>query len=444
MSLQRGNVTPAREAWRTFVPAPAIACHELDAETILFDRQTGRIFVLNETAGLVWNALAQGIDCSALADAISAEIGIDRDRFLADCRTLMDQWTAAGLCGNPTRPEAAVASGDGVQTPHLDSTTVDSTIDRLPNLGHAGERRHYRIADLRLNLDGPTTAFGLLRGLLDHLASPDEARTGNAPENAPGNASQDAEPVTLAIAGASNDWTLFLEGARLACCDDDAKLAPLIHATVLHLSYAASQSLVSLHGAAVFSGDGRCVVLPGRPGAGKSTLTAALVSAGLGYCTDDFILLDGDPLYLRGIPLCIGLKTGSWPLLEDSTPGIAALPTHLRADGQQVRYLAPPLERVAHAEERFKVAAIVFPCIAENQPCRLGALTRSAALVRIADAGYHLLGGLDEVTFLAILEWVRSLDCYELSYSDLDEAVTAIGRLLNAETVAEPTTAASL
>jgi hypothetical protein len=203
----------------------------------------------------------------------------------------------------------------------------------------------------------------------------------------------------------------------------------MIHATVLHLSYAASQSQLLIHGATVFSGE-RCVLLPGQPRAGKSTLTAALVASGLGFCTDDFSLLDQNPLRLRGIPLCIGLKEGSWPLFEQSIPAVAALPTHVREDGQQVRYLPPPVQRLAKPQDHFRVTAIVFPRLSENAACMLNPLPRSAALLQIAESGYHLMGELNADTVEATIEWLKTLDCYELHYWDLGDAVGEITQLL--------------
>lgn len=427
---------PAREV---FTAAPAVRSYELDSEMILFNGASGRIVVLNETAAFVWEGLAQGLDSVEIVEEISQQTGAERDQVLADCQALIDQWTDAGLGTIGAESEAGLAIEPETEgQPELEAEAQAALeaddVDRKSAFRAARReaelRRRYRIADLRLNLDAPYDAFGVIGGLLDHCAIPGEARIENG--EVP---SQDDGSATLTIARRDGDWLLFLEDILLARCDDDTKLAPMIHATTLHLSYAASKSRLSIHGAAVFAGD-QCVLLPGRPGAGKSTLTAALVNAGFGYCTDDFVMLDGNPLRLRGVPLCVGLKQGAWPLLEGSIPAVGSLPTRLREDGQQVRYLAPPVERIAASDDRFRVTAIVFPRVAQNEPARLAPLPRSTALLRIADAGYHLLGELDVKTFEAMLAWLESLDCYELSYSDLDDGVGCISGLLSTDAVA--------
>lgn len=421
---------PPVPAPEVFSAAPTVRSYELDSDMILFNSDGGRIVVLNETAAFVWEALEHGLACPEIADEISRQTGAERGRVLADCRSLIEQWTSAGLGSGGAAPEEAGRAVElEADTATADADGTSDDIDRATAFRaarrEAERRRRYRIADLRLNLDAPREAFGLIEGLLDHCAISGEAPIENADTPSPDDGS-----ATLTVAKRSGEWLLFLEDILLARCDDDVKLAPMIHAMTLHLSYAASESRLSIHGAAVFAGD-ECVLLPGRPGAGKSTLTAALVNAGFGYCTDDFVILDGNPLRLRGVPLCIGLKEGSWPLLEGPLPAVGSLPTRLREDGQQVRYFAPPKERIAAGDDRFRVAAIVFPHIAENEPCRLEPLPRSAALLRIADAGYHLLGELDVEAFEAMLAWVKSLDCFELRYSDLDEAVACIRGLLS-------------
>jgi hypothetical protein len=63
--------------------------------------------------------------------------------------------------------------------------------------------------------------------------------------------------------------------------------------------------------AGVIAWHGRAIVLPGRSGAGKTTLVRALIEAGADYCSDEFAVLDGEgrvhaypvPLSIRGIGL---------------------------------------------------------------------------------------------------------------------------------------------
>jgi hypothetical protein len=224
---------------------------------------------------------------------------------------------------------------------------------------------------------------------------------------------------------------LSVGGRELGRCESREQLVPLVHANVLFLTYESSECLMAIHGAAVSRG-ATSVLLPGLPGHGKSTLAAALLAEGYDFCTDDLAMLAGRPLRLTPLPLRLGLKSGSWPVLRDRIPGLDTLPTHLRADGQHVKYWLPRQERVPWSVgERSRVAAIVFPRRRPGTQCALRPIARSQALLGISESGYHLLDGkLDKAWMELTLEWVSTLSCFELDYSNLDQAVAAFAEVL--------------
>jgi hypothetical protein len=81
------------------------------------------------------------------------------------------------------------------------------------------------------------------------------------------------------------------EGGRIATCDDvtsaiEAVLQDLEFRVALH-----APEHVFIHAGAV-EWEGRAIIVPGTSHSGKSTLTAALVSAGAHYLSDEFAVLD--------------------------------------------------------------------------------------------------------------------------------------------------------
>jgi hypothetical protein len=56
---------------------------------VLIDVDQGKIFSLNVTGSVVWAQLAQGCDPDEIADAISKEYGVDRERARADIEELI-------------------------------------------------------------------------------------------------------------------------------------------------------------------------------------------------------------------------------------------------------------------------------------------------------------------------------------------------------------------
>jgi hypothetical protein len=72
---------------------------------------------------------------------------------------------------------------------------------------------------------------------------------------------------------------------------------------------------MAVHGSAIYAGDS-AMLLVGRSGAGKTTLTLALARRGLAVATDDVALVDPETLDVHPIPRCFHLDGQSVALLE--------------------------------------------------------------------------------------------------------------------------------
>lgn len=101
---------------------------------------------------------------------------------------------------------------------------------------------------------------------------------------------------------------------------DDVRDAVGETCAAINVSAVAATPGLAFHVAVVTRGD-RCLVIPGRSGAGKTTLTAALLSVGWDYVSDEALVLDwesGRPAqpYPRPLALspwsrsAVGLRTG--------------------------------------------------------------------------------------------------------------------------------------
>ena len=191
-------------------------------------------------------------------------------------------------------------------------------------------------------------------------------------------------------------------------------------------AYRRSQCLVSLHAAAV-TANNKCVLLAGVPGSGKSTLTAALLAKGFGYCADDTALLTEPPIRVRGVPTRLGLKEGSWPVVRELWPELDALAVHQRADGKRIRYLLPDNVMSATPSDAAQTAhVLVFPHYESDSPTVMQRLRRADALLKLAESGYDIPEVINGDVVATLIDWMTSLDCYELHYSDIQEAVDEI------------------
>ena len=188
----------------------------------------------------------------------------------------------------------------------------------------------------------------------------------------------------------------------------------------------AHQYLV-VHAAAIECG-GRVAILPGAPGAGKSTLTAALVQRGWRLLSDELSLIR--PADRRVVPLArpINLKNGSIAVMRGFAPGaVFSDETHDTAKGT-VALMRAPEESMARSNEAAPVGWIVFPHWERDAAPRLEPWSKAAGLIEVAHnamnyslhgaAGFELLAGI-----------FAASACYRFTYGSLDDAVAAFAAL---------------
>lgn len=182
--------------------------------------------------------------------------------------------------------------------------------------------------------------------------------------------------------------------------------------------------------AALLHWQGRALLLAGGPGAGKSTLAAALGGAGFALAGDDLAALDGGGL-LRALPFPVTLKTGSWELLEGCAAGLAAAPVHVRPDAQHVRYL--PVDAAA-ARQPLPAGWIVFLDRQDSGPASLSQVSAPDTLSGLIGAAWSGETDLTPEEFSALAACLDRAACVRLRYSDLPGAVAALQQLCRAGT----------
>lgn len=180
--------------------------------------------------------------------------------------------------------------------------------------------------------------------------------------------------------------------------------------------------------AAVLERDGRAMVLPGDPGAGKSTLTAALMLSGWRLLSDEITLVDRDDGLLVGLGRPVSLKNASIDVIRQAFPeaviGAPAYDTHKGT----VAHVRPTAASVARVGEKARPAWIVFPRWRAGSPPRLTAHSRADAFLHTASHAfnYSLLGGLG---FELNATLVDASACHDFEYSRLDDALRVFAEL---------------
>ena len=228
--------------------------------------------------------------------------------------------------------------------------------------------------------------------------------------------------VTLSLHESAADgiFTLCRDGE--VCCRDHSPGAIgswLLHLTTLELASRSTGGLL-LHAAAV-AWDGRCVVLPGATGAGKTMLAAFLAGRGFQYMTDELTFIAEASATVEGFvrPLKIKIvktdgdskRRGQVPVpVQDSEMLIGACDVLVAADA---RAIAPPRDRAS-------LGHIVFPRYRRRSRLDLEPLSAGQTALRLMACA---LNGhcLPDHGFDAAARLANTVRGYELRYSSLRE-----------------------
>ncbi len=381
--------------------------YELDDETVLFLEQTGELLRLNTTGALVWHGLECGLSSHEIVDTLVQASGAPATEVERDVACLMMSLREAGVLGR----SPVLERSRGAPSPQTGTAALSRP--RNPLRRNVERREHcYRLVDFEFRLRTCTAAIEWeAHELLAHLSLPDSS-------------SQNL----LEVIEDGNQWFLLRDGEVVDRCSTSAGVIPMLHANILIMAYWSSDCMAALHAAAVTRGDS-CILMPATSGSGKSTLTAALLSRGFGYCTDDLALLSHEPVRIRPVPACLGLKPGSWNVVDNLFPEIHQLRTYLRADGKQVRYLPPP-KVMGGTHDSYTARAIVFPAWSPGSPVEIRSISSAEGLARLTASGYDLPERINRNIVGCLIRWISDLPCFELRYDGLEEGARSVSALM--------------
>jgi hypothetical protein len=228
----------------------------------------------------------------------------------------------------------------------------------------------------------------------------------------------------ISAEGADARWDVSLD-RRLILCAPTAE--QLVANLVRDINWNAIESceLVALHAGGV-ERDGLGLVCPGQMEAGKTTLVAGLVRAGMGYLSDEAVAIDGETLLIRPYPKPLSLDPGSWALFPELEPHAQLSSDDYKRDQWQVPSSAI---RAGAVGRSCPVGVVVFPRHAPGAATVLEPLRRAETLVELAEHTFDFKGQ-SRVALDLLAEVVRPADCYRLTMGDLDEAVGLLWSLV--------------
>jgi hypothetical protein len=180
--------------------------------------------------------------------------------------------------------------------------------------------------------------------------------------------------------------------------------------------------------AAVVEKNGFALILCGQPGAGKSTLCAALVNSGWRLLSDEMTVIDLTTKELISIVRPVCLKNESIDIIKRFAPQAVFGESFFDTAKGTVSHLKPDRECVHNAAERAVGKWVIFPRYVEGAKKNLQVLDKGETVIKLADNAfnYNVLGAQG---FNALCDVVENCSCYDFEYSELDDAIRVIAEL---------------
>ncbi|RMF11297.1 MAG: HprK-related kinase A [Alphaproteobacteria bacterium] len=210
-----------------------------------------------------------------------------------------------------------------------------------------------------------------------------------------------------------------------------ARLAGVAFESFLNLATSSENDRFVFFHAASLMRAGRVLILPGVPGAGKSTLAAALMLDGWTLLSDEYALIDPHVRRLAPLPRPVSLKNESIAIIRERCHRQGDLgPVHRGTPKGDVAFLRAP--SVA-ADARWPAGAVVFPEYRSGASARLVRLESVEALTRLLVSAMNFAAqGEAGMSALALLS--NEVPVFALPYERLDDALTLLGELFSGMT----------
>jgi HprK-related kinase A len=184
---------------------------------------------------------------------------------------------------------------------------------------------------------------------------------------------------------------------------------------------------LTLH-AAVIEKHGLAVIMPAPPGSGKSTLCAGLVSKGWRLLSDELALISPESGRIWPLGRPISLKNQSLEVIRGFVPGVVLNDvTHDTSKGS-VSHMKVPSAHLARIDECAAPKWVVFPKYVPSAQAELAARSRANSMLELGRNAFNY-SVLGLTGFETLADVISASECYDFTYSQLEDAVAVFDRL---------------
>ncbi|MFC1681474.1 hypothetical protein ACFL1S_06800 [Pseudomonadota bacterium] len=236
-----------------------------------------------------------------------------------------------------------------------------------------------------------------------------------------------APAVKFRLHRVDGKMTLLKGSKYLYQGNDEAALATILIRETIRSLIDQNADGLALHAAAL-SRNGKGILLPGRSGCGKTSLSTWLASRGFNYLTDEYVFIGNNTNTIQAFARPPNVKVRG---IEEALQRFFDMNKHegQTLKGKQVAMIPTRLLNPGNKRECPSVDLILFPDFKKNSSFRLEELSKAQlglALMESLVNARNLVGhGLGEVTRLA-----RTSTSYRLKYGAFDQLGEAFDRIL--------------
>lgn len=400
---------PPEADYRDLTVNEGISAHLLDHRLLLFSRKTQTLHELNDTAAFLWLSFTDGVHPFRTVRELVDTFHIGFDRAAADMASIFAQWVSLGLLRHKAASDAASHDGkpeDGQEPSH--SPVIRASPESCWSEYSFVISGH--VFTIRFSEPEQEDAVW---PIFCHLQ-----------------VEESSVDSCIDVVREHGGHTVLIDGIAAGSCSAPSEIGHIVSKEALKVAYRSVDSLIVVH-AGVVARNGRCVLIPGPSGAGKTTITAGLVSAGYCYFTDEIAIVERETRLIVPCAVSLSVKDGSWDAVVKTFKGEVSFCTTSASDGARIRYLRPPPGSFAlGSHESLPVGAMVFPRYSPNEPTAIRPISRIEALRGIQDAGFGANGELDSEKVGELVAWLSGIRCYELVFGSLPEAIVAMRGVL--------------
>ncbi|GAB5415439.1 MAG: hypothetical protein Cons2KO_30420 [Congregibacter sp.] len=173
--------------------------------------------------------------------------------------------------------------------------------------------------------------------------------------------------------------------------------------------------------------------MPAMPGSGKSTLAACLVADGWRLLSDEFGIVDLMTQHMLPMPRPIPLKNESIKVFIDRETGLSLGPEYDRTRKGTVRHVFPKNTCVDAQQRSASPALLLLPKYFPGADLEFREEAKHVALTRLTNNAFnYLVAG--RAAFEAATNLVSKVQCYDMVYSDVDQAISRISEMVRDQT----------